>query len=1403
MYDASSYWKFLLGKGDGVVDIPADRWSVEKYYDPDPEAPGRMYTRRGGFLRDCLWDFDPEFFGISPREASIMDIQQRLLLEVSWEALDDAGLAGCVAGRSVGVYVGAFTADSAITRVGMSARMDMSGHTPMSYTLTLLSNRISYVLDLQGPSMTIDTACSSSLVAFHQATRAIVAGECDVALAGGVNAITQPETFVSMCKGRFLAPDGRSKAFDASADGYGRGEGAGVVVLKRLEAARRDGDRIYAVVRATGVNQDGKTAAIPVPNPLAQERLARRVCAQAGVAPREVAYVEAHGTGTPVGDPIEISALGKVYGESSGRREPLFVGSVKASIGHLEAAAGIAGLIKTALMVHHRTIVPQGWLESPNPDIPFNDLNIVVPTEMQRIPDEHGKVLAAVNSFGYGGTNAHAILETAPEPAKVCVDAVFPVLPISGRNPNAVRELASGFASVVQAGVDLDSLVAAAWTRRAHHQFRTAFDYSDSNDLLSKLQNFAAGESRPPVRAIGGDAARPIFVFSGMGPQWWAMGRDLLGADGEFARMAQIIDDEFRSIAGWSIIEELGRTEEDSRVISTEIAQPANFLVQVALVAELAKLGVHPAAVVGHSVGEVSAAYVSGALSLRDAVQVSYHRARLQATASGAMLAVGLSEADALAAVPAGDELSVAAVNSSTAVTLSGDRDAIMRMYEHLTEAGVFARLLDVEVGYHSHLMDPILGELRSALADLRPQKPSTPLYSTVSGDRVTGPDWDADYWCRNVREPVRFADTVTHLIAGGHRVFVEVGPNPVLSGNIREILVRANETGTSIGTLSRKEGDFVSLRRTIAELYPIGALDGSTIPGGSSVVAHVALPAYPWQKTRVWAEPDSVLRERMASDTRFPMLGQRREPSAQEWTVELSVAAFDWLHDHVVEGVVILPGAAYLDAALSAAAIHTGREDLMLEDVRFVTPLLIDAHDVPRLRLTLEQSTKRFTVSSHSATGSTWTTNATGRVVEGPVVPAVVHLPSDGDATVVSGQDMYAALAARGLMYGKAFQGIVEAKVGMDTVVATIDTSVAKDSAHLVHPAVLDVALQCVAALAAGSDIATDGAVVPARVRSVRRFGPIPERASVLVRRVGADPLRADIDLIDADGNQVVAMAGVEFRPISPPASPLNRLGRLFYEPKWELCDSAGPRTAQPDIAAEFALVISLGDVASRCAEAIVDRHPHGFSLHIADPLLPRLDDDIAAALREGIATSQKRRANVIVVAGTGCSAAANITALAGVAKAIAAVSGELTESGESESNRPAIDIRAVVITTHAFCIPGSTIAADMAHAALVGARRSLLNEQPMFEWRLIDTEPDTPADDVATEVLASVAADDPIDEVCLCLGSRWVLRVRNNLAEHLEARDAAHPVDNAQTSFALEVPSSRLLEDLAWRQT
>ncbi|MFI6044053.1 SDR family NAD(P)-dependent oxidoreductase [Nocardia sp. NPDC051321] len=1383
VHDVASFWDLLRHKKDGIVEVPPDRWNLDKFYDPDPEAPGRMYSRRGGFLTDSPWDFDPEFFGISPREASIIDPQQRLLLEVCWEALDDAGLTARVPGRPVGVYIGAFTSDNGIARTTPAARPFISGQTALSYTFTLLSNRLSYVLNLRGPSMTIDTACSSSLVAVHQARRAILDGECESALAGGVNMMLQPETSVSMSKGRFLSADGRCKAFDASADGYGRGEGAGIVVLKRLDAARRDGDRVYAILRGTGVNQDGRTAAIPVPNPAAQAELARAVCDNAGIAPGEVSYVEAHGTGTPVGDPLEMAALGKVYGNAPGRDQPLDVGSVKATIGHLEAAAGIAGLIKATLTVYHRTIVPQGWLRRLNPEIPFAELNVRIPTEPRALPDS-ANVVAAVNSFGYGGTNAHAIVQAPEQLPAPPVSSVFPVLPISGRTADATREMARRFAVLIAAQRDVDALVAAAWTRRTHHPFRAAFDFADPTDLQTKLQSFAMGADRPPLRAFTGRAAQPVFVFSGMGPQWWRMGRDLLECDGVFARTAHRIDTEFVAIAGWSIIAELLRPEEESRVTTTEVAQPANFLVQVCLAAELTELGVRPAAVVGHSVGEVSAAYVSGMLGLRDALLVSYHRARLQARTGGAMIAVGLPEHDALAALSDPGRLSVAAVNSPTAVTLAGDGETIARAQQELAATGAFVRALDVEAGYHSHLMDPILDELRSVLVDLAPAEPRIPLFSTVTGERVRGPEWDAQYWCRNIRQPVRFADTVGAVITEGYRVFLEVGPHPVLSGNIREILVRSGETGTSIGTLSRKEGDLVGLRRAVAELYLAGSLDGSTVPGGTAFAPHAPLPAYPWQKTRVWTDAEAVVRDRLGTDIRYPMLGERPGPAPSEWVAGLSVSALPWLHDHVVGGAVVLPGAAYLDAALSAAAIRTGRAETAVEDVRFVTPLVIDPHDVPVLRSTVEESTKRFSMTARSAQGATWTLHATGRLVEGPLRPRTVELPS-GAVTTVRGTDLYPMLAEHGLAYGPAFQGIVEARVGADFVIAEIANPGAEDGAHLAHPATVDTALQCVAALAA-RNTQLAGAVVPTAVRAVRRFGPIPASATVLVRLRGDERLCADVDVLDADRRQVLTLSGVEFRPVSPPLPLLDRMARVWYEPRWEQLDALAVEA--PDAARrEFGVVVALGDTAVGRARSIAGGWSESAVLEVADAHQTDVETVVETALRSGLDGGDAERARLTIVAGAGSTPSDAVYALTRIARAAAAL-------GDTAA------ISAVLVTAHALCLPAAgTADLDLAQAGLVGARRSLFNEQPALGWRLIDTEPDAPVDQIIGEIVHGTAE---VDEVCLRSGTRWAQRLRGDLPEQLRRRNEECAPDDAEASFALEPPATRLLQDLCWRE-
>ncbi|MEU4838296.1 type I polyketide synthase [Nocardia testacea] len=1395
-----TFWEFVMDKRDGVVEMPADRWDYRRYYDPEPRTPGRSYTKRGAFMTIDPWEFDPDFFGISPREATVLDPQQRLMLEVTWEALDDAGIARRAAGGSVGVYVGGFVVDQSVIGVVGPALFHTDMHTPASASYTMLSNRIAYALDLLGPAVTVDTACSSSLVAFHLACQALQNGDCEVALAGGVNVMLQPETFVLMCKGGFLAADGRCKSFDAAADGYGRGEGAGMVALKKLDDAVRDGDRIYAVVKATGSNQDGRTTAITVPNVDSQESLARAVCARSGLAPESITYVEAHGTGTLVGDPVELRALGRVFGAPSGRTESLGVGSVKSTLGHTEAAAGIAGVIKAALAIRHRTVPPQGWIDRPNPDIPFDELGLHVQLEAEPLPAHAGPMSVAVNGFGYGGTNAHAILQEyratvvgpAPKPRN------YGVLPLSARSTGAARALAGRFADLLTEGADPDRLAEAAWTRMAHHQYRTGMLLGDTGDLVRELRAFAGGEGRDAVRTLAARTTEPVFVFSGMGPQWWGMARGLLTADGVFAAAAAEVDAEFRAIAGWSIIEELLKSEEDSRVTATEVAQPANFLVQVALVRELAQYGVEPAAIVGHSVGEVSAAYISGMLSLPDAVLVAYHRARLQATTagSGGMLAAGLSADRARELVADDPRVDIAAINSASSLTLSGDMDRLDDLAEKLTEEGVFARRLRVEVPYHSRLMDPILDELHMVLATLRPQAPAIPLFSSVTGEQVTGPDWDAGYWCANVREPVRFADAITGLIAE-RRVFLEVGPHPVLSGNIRETLLGADVNGTTVPTLDRRNPDSESVRRTLIGLYGAGVLDLDTLfPASATATPHVPLPRYPWQRTRLHSALPLFEQARLGTPDGYAMLGDPDIEGRPDYLLQVGTELLPWLVDHVVDNVKIMPGAAYLDAALSATARRLGVERVALEQVRFIAPLIMGAPDVPLVSLTVEEASGRFVIRSRSATGTAWTVHATGRTLTGSHKQTRVEVPHIEHGVDVDPALFYRGLAAAGLQYGPSFQRVLTARVGQDAVVATVDGSIAADSGHLAHPAVVDAAMQTAALLFAESRV-DEGTLVPVGVAAARLVAPLPERVTVVARRDPRARLRADVDLLDDEHNLVLRLSGLQIGPLTPGQDPLRRMADFFYVETMEQRDPLDTTTLPRDPVST--VVIALGGANNRAQE--LARSIPGARLHLAG--LP--GEEPAAGLTATLTAARADtagRLHVIVVAGAAHDDVADLWTLEQVAVAIDAFAHPENTAQGAESVFGDGECHVTLVTEQAFAVPGHT-GPNPEQAALVGAHRVLLNEQTALRWRLIDVEPDTGTTALLTELAVPGAFwSDNTDEVALRGGTRWTPVVTKPLPDRLEALDTAAPLTDPAANFGLEMPRTRVLSALAWRE-
>ena len=870
--DLSSFWRLLRDGLDAITEVPADRWDVDAYYDSDPAAAGKMYTRAAGFLEQ-IDQFDAAFFGISPREAMSMDPQQRLLLEVGWEALEQAGQApDRLTGSATGVFVGLTTHDY---EQQLGPRMADELYAGTGNMASVAAGRLSYLLGLHGPTLTLDTACSSSLVATHLACQSLRARECDLALAGGANAILSPEVMVSLCQVKALSPSGRSKTFDQSADGYGRGEGCGMVVLKRLEDAQRDRDHILAVIRSSAINHDGRSNGLTAPNGAAQEMLLRQALAQAQVRPAQMSYLEAHGTGTALGDPIEVQAAAAVFGAGRAAEQPLLLGSVKANIGHLEAAAGMASLIKVLLAMQHEWIPQQIHVQEKNPHIPWDELPVRIPQDGWPWPRGPQRRVAGVSAFGFSGTNAHVILEEAPAvPAQGgtagALEARAGLLPLSAASLEALRDLVRAYQtwltqegpSAGNAEVSLTDIGYTAGVRRSHHRYRLTVTGRSRKEWSERLALILA-DGGP-----GGTAAarrpRLVQVFSGQGAQWLGMGRQLLAAEPVFRQRMEQCDALIRRTTGWSLLGELAADEGAARLDRTEIVQPLLFALQVSLAALWEHWGVYPDAVVGHSVGEVAAACVSGALSLEDAVQVVVLRGQVmqRAHGQGRMAAVELPLAEVERKLAAqGDDLVVAAINSPTVVVVSGTSAAVERLTQALHREGVRPHVLDGSYAFHSPQMEPFQAELAEGLRGLAPRAASVPILSTVTGEACAGEQFGGAYFARNIREPVRFSDAIDSLIQTGHTTFVEVGPHPVLSHAIRQCLAYRDKEGTVLASLRRQQDEPATLLQSLGSLYVAGVpVSWSNLYPQGRHCPH--LPTYPWQRQRFWIGRQADSRE-------------------------------------------------------------------------------------------------------------------------------------------------------------------------------------------------------------------------------------------------------------------------------------------------------------------------------------------------------------------------------------------------------------------------------------------------------------------------------------------------------------------------------------------------------------
>lgn len=1149
---ASSFWQNLMEGRDLVTQVDASRWEHAEFLHPDKASPATTYTFASGSLGD-ITAFDAGFFSISPREAMMMDPQQRMLLEMCWETFENAGVKpSSLRGSNCGVYLGIASVEQAYRVVDDMASIDAA--TATGNTMSIAANRLSFFYDLRGPSMAIDTACSSSLVAFHQACQAILSGDIDQAVTGGISLHMHPFGFMIFAKASMLSRTGRCQSFDQNGDGYARSEGGGLFLLKDYDQALADGNPILAVVAASAVNTDGRKSSLTLPSAEAQAALLKGIYAKVGIDPSQLDYLEAHGTGTAVGDPIESRAIGESLGQARGAGNPLPIGSVKSNMGHLEAASGVAGLMKALNCLSERMVPATIGGDALNPTIPFADLNLQVVTANQPLKAE-GQLTVGINSFGFGGANAHVILQSA-EPLAVSRASTpgrrLPLM-LSAKDADGLRATAQNYAEYLASRPEADFYDVAyqALFRRDAHSHRLLLIGSDCAEAAQALADYAQDPSLSELSSVVeagqalDNAQGPVFVYSGNGSQWQGMGRAMLG-DPVFEAAVAEVDALFQPLAGYSLRAELSGENGDDRYVRTEIAQPALFALQVAVTRVLVAQGFHPSAVIGHSVGEVAAAWASGALSLEDATQVIFHRSRLQGLTrgTGRMAAVGLcAEATSAVLVELGLEqlLVIAGENSSRGATVAGPLEALTQLEQVLSERQVFIRLLDLDYAFHSPSMNPIEQQVIADLAHIRPRSTTLPFYSTVVGAQLEGERLDGHYWWQNIRMPVLFQGAMDALVAQGFNLFVEVGPHPILRSYVTDALTSAERSGQVIATLLRMDNSVFLLERSVAKLLIAGAQPQwqTHFPVTGR---HVKLPNYSWQREHFYlpvsAESLGVLQRKRV----HPLLGHLLPDRALTWENRLDTQVFPSLGDHKVGEAVLFPGAGFSELALAAALQHQPGEFVDIEELEIHNPLLLSHDGSKKIRINIEPADGTLHIASRGlAQHEEWVQHVVARlpgeargVMLGGRAPALPSRPAD-----FTGAQHLALTCAVGLNYGPAYQTVAAVWVEPARILAQLSVPevIRPEMDDLyVHPALLDGAFQLITELLVGQPGTNKGlAFIPVKLGRIAyaRAGGVPCLAEVRQLKRTEHSLLVDFTLFDATGAAVLSIKDARFRGV------------------------------------------------------------------------------------------------------------------------------------------------------------------------------------------------------------------------------------------------------------------------------
>jgi acyl transferase domain-containing protein/acyl carrier protein len=1238
--DPESFWRLLHQGVDAITDIPPERWDLDELYDPKPSTPGKMITRHGGFL-DRVDLFDPSFFGISPREAASIDPQQRLILEVAWEALENAGISpDTLSGSQTGVFIGIGNHD--YSRLQSQDLTRLNAYDGPGASLSITANRLSYTLNLRGPSLAVETSCSSSLVAVHLACQSLETRESNLCLVGGVSVILSPESNIIFSHAQMMAADGRCKTFDASADGYVRGEGCGTIVLKRLAEAIRDEDNILAVIKGSAVNQDGLSNGLTAPNGLAQQAVIRKALDNAGVAPARISYVEAHGTGTSLGDPIEIKSLQAVLIEGRQPTQTCHIGSVKTNIGHLEPASGMAGLIKTILSLQHRQIPPHLHLDRLNPYIKIENTPFAIPTTLQKWEVDDETRLAGVSAFGFGGTNAHVILEEAPAPvvgSNNNLERAEHLLTLSAKSAQALQDLAQSYETKIQSHpeVSIGDLCFTTNTGRSHFNHRLAIVANSTAQLCERLSAVVAGKDTTEFvsgQITSRKSPQIAFLCTGQGAQYAQMGKQLYDTQPVFRTT---IDECARLLTGQiehPLVELLYGSHTD-RLNHTAYSQPALFALEYALVKLWQSWGITPDLVMGHSVGEYVAACIAGVFSLADGLKLISQRGRLMQAlpAEGQMVAVRTDQATVNRAISSAGvpQVAIAAVNGAQSLVISGRREQVDAVVALLITAGIKTTPLNVSHAFHSDLMEPMLAEFERIASEVTYHPSRLPLISNVTGQLADGRISTPGYWVGHIRSAVQFSTSMETLQARGEFIGVEIGPKPILLGMGRDCL--PPDVGIWLPSLRPGVEDSQQMLQSLAQLYVSGvSVDWL---GFHRDFGHrkVVLPTYPFQRLRFWLpDLDHLYKKRALSRSKIlhPLLGQKLHlqlhlaglEQQHRFESQISAAQPEYLSHHQVFDRAILPATAYLEIALAAGFNLFKSQQIVVEDVVFQQGLMLSATEPSTVQTKIaplaagSQRFEIFTLQQDRQAEQSWTLHASGniRTANAEIAPPPIDIANYlAECDPIDVAEYYQTARERGINYGVSFQGIQALWSGIDRAIGRIQLSselIAGAVAYQLHPALLDAALQVMGA--AIGETERDRTYLPVQVERLSVYRRPDDQVwaiAELDRLEGnsSESLSAKITLVDNDGAVIAIVAGLRIKSATIHSlvrtQPASLPPDWFYEVQWRTQSRFG-RSLPPSY------LLPPAEVVSKLAAPIATLVTQQADLHRYSEMLDQLEE-------------------------------------------------------------------------------------------------------------------------------------------------------------------------------------------------